>query len=298
MKLPASHSLLSSTMARPYVDSAQGVGIVRSRRYRVLAWILPLLILSWLSLALVDPNPVPYDFMIAYFFGSLFAHATLAAAWGAFGPGAFGWRFPLSMVWLFSLPAAVGINIAFHGGPNDGVVVVGGALLGQWLALQFPLWALVVGFGLHVRHGDEVERGDDASPIRFGIRHLLVVMLIVGVILGIGRVLVANVKITAGDEIYIFAFLAAAAIVLTLPLLLAALMRKRAVPGVLLALVLVSLVMVSEYPLLIQLGMAPGPDFQTIMAINAASAILVLATALVLRWNGFCLYTRGRKVHS
>ena len=49
-----------------------------------------LLAVSWLSICVLDPDPgrcIAETVGIGYFFGSMFAHATLAAAWNAFGPG-------------------------------------------------------------------------------------------------------------------------------------------------------------------------------------------------------------------
>jgi hypothetical protein len=267
-----------------------------ARRNRVFVWMSPLLILSWASLALLDPDPIADEFIfLGYFFGSLFAHATLAAAWTALGPGTLAWRFPLSLAWAVSLPLAVGINIGLNGGPNDGVVIVGGCLLGQWLALQFPLWALALGLGLRLRHSDDVQRSANGNQIRFGIRHLLIVMLIVGVVLGVGRVTVTSLRVSSGSEVPIFAFLAVAAIVVTLPLLLSALMPRLAAPGVLLALLLMALATAGEMPLLDRLGFS-GPETYHFIAINVASAALILASALIVRWNGYRLYARSRSV--
>jgi hypothetical protein len=265
-----------------------------SRRRRVFVWMGPLLVLSWLSIAFLDPDP-PVRGVIAlgYFLGSLFAHATLAAAWAALGPGRFAWRFPLSMAWAISLPLAVGINVGLNGGPGDAVVVVGGSLLGQWLALQAPLWALALGFGWQLRHSGDVEEVANGSQIRFGIRHLLLVMLIVGVVLGIGRIVVSNVRLSGTRETLIFMFLAVAAIVMTLPLLLSALMRRMAALGVVLAILFVVVVSAFELPLLSLLGGA-GPGKRDFLAINTAMAAVILVSASVVRLNGYCLYARAR----
>jgi hypothetical protein len=261
----------------------------------VFAWVSPLLVLSWLSLAFLDPNPPGRDIVwIGYFLGSLFAHSTLAAAWVAFGPGRFVWRFPLSIAWALSLPLAVGICLGVHGGPDDAIVVVGGCLLGQWLALQVPLGALARGFGLHLRQGDDGEGGAKVRQLRFGIRHLLLVMLIVGVILGMGRIAISNISFSGSREAPIFVFLATAAFVLTLPLLLAALMRRNAILGVLLALSFIGVTTALEFPLLKSLG-GSGPEIGHFISINTTSAGLILVIAFVVRLNGYCLHARDRK---
>ena len=49
----------------------------------------PILALSWLSLALLDPDPgsgLSETIGLGFFFGSLFGHTTLSAAWTALGP--------------------------------------------------------------------------------------------------------------------------------------------------------------------------------------------------------------------
>jgi hypothetical protein len=254
-----------------------------------------LLALNWLSLALLNPNTGGNVFMLGYFVGSLFAHPTLAAAWAAFGPGRLAWRVPLSFAWAISLAIALAINFALYGGPNDAFIVVGGCLLGQWLALQLPLWALVLGRGLHLRYSEDAEGESNAGSMQFGIRHLLAVMLIVGVVLGIGRIAAIRVSI-AGMMAPIFAFLAGAAIVLTLPLLLAALMRRMAVLGVLLTLLFTGFATAWETPILSRLGGGSGPQARDFVAINIGSAAFILASALVVRLNGYCLYTKAEKV--
>jgi hypothetical protein len=118
-------------------------------------------------------------------------------------------------------------------------------------------------------------------------------MLIAGVVLGIGRAIVTKVPSWGADEIIIFSFLAAAAIVLTLPLLLAALMRRMAPVGVLLALLFMSVMTAVEMPLLNRLG-SGGPETKDFVAINIGIAALILLVALVVRLNGYCLYTRAR----
>jgi hypothetical protein len=257
---------------------------------------VPFLVLSWFSwfgLALFElrTSVIFAVIFVGYMLGSLFAHATLAAAWVVCGPGPVAWRIPLSLAWTISLPIAVEIHFA----PPSGVVEVGGCLLGQWLAVQLALWGLVRGFGLQLRHRDDVEEGADVGQLRFGIRHLLLVMLITGVVMGIGRVVVSNISYSAGEDTVVFAFFAAAAILVTLPLLLAGLMRRLAAPGVVLALLLIAIVTACEPPIRVRLTSSTAPLISYwVLAINIGSAGLIMASALVVRLNGYCLYTRAR----
>ena len=208
--------------------------------YRVFTWVGTLVALSWLSLAFLDPEPPGRDTTIGvgYFLGSFFAHATLAAAWTAFGPGPLSLRGPLSFVWVLMLPAALGINIRVHGGPDEAAMKWGACLLGQWLLLQVPFWGLALGLGLRLRHIDEVEQVSNRGQLRFGIRHLFIVMFIVAVVLGIGRIIVPMISIS-GQAGAFLAFLALTGIVVTLPLLLGCLMQRQVILGVVLSLLLI-----------------------------------------------------------
>ena len=262
-------------------------------RFSVYLLMGPIILASWLTLAFLDPDPPGRNvYRLGYFLGSLFAHPTLAAAWMALGPGRLIWRAPLSIAWVLSLPIAIGINVSLHGGPPGAAVDVGGCLLLQWLLLQLPLWSLAIALRLQLRHRQHKAAADD-EPIRFGIRHLLIVMTIVGVLLGIGRLVVPLIDLSGGGEVPIFIFLAVAAVILMLPLLLSTLMRRMALPGVLLSLLLVGIATAWELPLMSNLG-GRGPDVEDFIAINVTSASLTLLCAFVVRLSGYRLESRPR----
>ena len=155
-----------------------------------------------------------------------------------------------------------------------------------------PLWAMVAMLQIELRHKQDLEP-DEGHRLRFGIRHLLILMAIVSVLLGVGRLVVPHINISGQGELPIFFFMAVAAIVLLLPLLLAALMRRLALPGVLLALLLVGIATAWELPLLHQLG-GGGPDAEHFIAINVASSAFILICALVVRFKGYRLDMRPR----
>ena len=126
---------------------------------------------------------------IGFFFGTFFGQATLAAAWTASGPGPLKWRISLSIVWVAMLPVAIVINLGIHGGPDDAAFVIGACigacLFGQWLR---PVrCGCVDGVRLRLRHVDDGEGIQDHRERQFGIRHLMVLTTIVGVVLGVGR---------------------------------------------------------------------------------------------------------------
>lgn len=265
------------------------------RHNRVFFGVAPLIAFSLFTLALLDPDPgsgFVETIGLGYFFGSLFAHTTLAAAWSVLGPARLVWRVPLSLVWVLLLPVAIAVNIAINGGPREAPLLLGACLLGQWLLLQFPLWGLRFAFQLQLQHEDEVQGEFDPREWQFGIRQLLIVTTIAGVVFGIGRVIVANLPAQFSlirGEGPIFLFLAAAAIVLTLPLLLAGLLKRNTLLGVTLVLGFLLVGNLLEWPLLKYVHSGPGPKLHDLFAINAFSAALILAVVMTVRLSGYRL---------
>jgi hypothetical protein len=269
-------------------------------RYRVFIWAGPVVALGLLSISLLDPDPpgrLGEQIGLGFFFGTMFSHATLASAWTAFGPGPLVWRLPLSLAWVLSMPVAIGINVGLNGGPDEAAVVVGGCLLGQWFLVQLPLWGLAMGYGLRLRHWSDVSTVTDARERQFGIRQLMIITAIVGVIFGIGRILVVNLghRLNVDGEVAFFAFLAIAAIVITLPVLLASLLPRLALPATLLALVLIGFATAWELPMFLGTGAGRrgGPDAMHFVWINGVTTAWLLALVAVVRLNGYRLATSG-----
>lgn len=263
------------------------------RRYRVFLWVGPLVLLTWLIAALGQDNSRVFGLQatfIALFWGTMFGHTTLAAVWSAFGPAPLVVRLPLSFGWLAMLPVAIFINLHINGGPTGLAFPIGACLLGQWLFLQFPLWGLAIGLGLRLQHCDNVGQRSGQDQLQFTIRQLLVITTIVGVLFGIGRVALPVVIQNVGGST-IFVLLTAAEVVLTLPLVLAALLRRFAITGVLLALVLISAATAWEMPLLQTLGNGLSVEFHILVAINTGTVLIVLLVLTIVRLSGYSLST-------
>jgi hypothetical protein len=132
----------------------------------------------------------------------------------------------------------------------------------------------------------------DCCERQFGIRHLMVITAIVGVIFGAGRILVGRQGATVrlDSDVPAFIFLAVAAIALTLPLLLAGILPRRAIPAVLLVLTLIGLATAWELTLWRVIpGGGGGPETGHFVGINAFTAATILAGVAVLRLNGYQL---------
>ncbi|HEX5103270.1 MAG TPA: hypothetical protein VFV87_05640 [Pirellulaceae bacterium] len=265
------------------------------RRYRVLLWTAPLLLGTWLFSAFSNDDPQGfYQFIfVGLFWGTMFGHTTLAAAWAAFGPGPLLVRLPLSLFWVAMLPVAVAINLSVNSGPGQMAVPIGICLLGQWLALQFPLWGLALWLRLRLQCRGELERNPGREALQFTIRQLVVVTAVVGVIFGVGRVLLPVVAQNYA-QITIFALLCAAAIVLTLPLVLAALLHRFAVPGVLLVLALIAAATAWESPAMQAMDGTSSVPPELLAAINAGTALMILAVLAIVRMCGYSLVPQPR----
>lgn len=268
------------------------------RRSFVLFVLIPLLVFSWIVIATIwlEPGGRSLEYpIIGYLLGTMFGQATMASAWVAFGPLPLLMRGVLSLGWITCMFVAFMLNFAVNEGPGEPEIALtmGGCMLGQWILVQAPLWGLTIGYGLRVRHRTEaIPVG--AAPLQFGIRQLMILTAIVAVFLAIGRVAISQLlqtQISRGSsEVLIFVFLAVAGVVMTLPLLLAALLPRYAIPAALLVVCLIFIGTWAELPLL-SLTFAPGngPDLFHLLWINAFQSLWVVLVVGILRLCGYSL---------
>jgi hypothetical protein len=207
---------------------------MNQKRYLVALVLGPVLLFSWVLLAAFEPNgpggPLEYLF-IGYLIGTMFGQATLAAAWTALGPMRLLWRLPLSFGWIAALSIAFIINVVGSNGPNMQAALVISACLGaQWLLVQIPLWGLAVGYGVWLRHWSDPPQ--TVQDRQFGIRQVMILTGIVALVLGVCRWIVGGAATQFRDPdwngIVIFIFLAAAGVIMSLPLLIAGLLPRYA----------------------------------------------------------------------
>jgi len=232
--------------------------------------------------------------------GSLFGNTAVAAAWAALGPGHLIWRAPLSLFWVALLACGIGLNTMIRGGPGNSVFMFGSLLLMQWALLQVALWGLVFSQGMHLRHAEATNQGIDPRERQFGLRQLILLTAGIGVLFGIGRIVapyfVETIGMVRRDQV-VLVFLGIAEVILTLPLLLAALLKYRTLLAIALALLLVGLATVWEHQLLVLVSGpgAAGAGPNLFYAINAGTAIVMLMLLTIVRLNGYSLATsRGK----
>jgi hypothetical protein len=248
-----------------------------------------LMLVGWLVLLLVWPDDFePWAAAIVnLLLGTLYALTTIAAAWLALGPGRLLVRLPGSiLVTAVNLFCLLG-NLEAHGEPLDGAeYVLAACLLLQWLLVQVPLWLIAIGYGVRLRHREEIVAD---RPLRqFDIRQLLIVTTVVAVLLALGRVLVGRAHSAfAHQEWLVLLFLNVVAVIVSLPLLLAALLPRFALPAVVGVGILVAIFTAWEAPLKEQLALAGGPPAAHFVLLNTFTCLWVLAFVLCLRLSGY-----------
>jgi hypothetical protein len=260
---------------------------------------------SWLLLALLDPIIVrPFQALaIGLLVGMMFAQATLAAGWTAFGPLPLAWRLPLALVWLASVTLAFTLNMLLHhGGDVFGVLAWVGMLLGQWLLAQIPLWVLRHWKRLHVCHQAEMATGRPASDQQFGIRQLMILTAVIATLLGGGRAIILSLELewldrtSMSDEVPLLIFMPLCNVLLALPLLMGPLLPRRPVWGCVVGLGFVCLVTAFEVPVALALSPHPPSRWEDVIvfcSMNYFHAAWATATLFLLRLAGYRLVSPG-----
>lgn len=126
----------------------------------------------------------------------------------------------------------------------------------------------------------------------------MVFTTIIAVMLGAGRFAVLHLSPVSDVQngIPLFIFLACAAIIVTLPLILASLLPRFAIPAVAVALLLAGILTAFEIPLLnrFQRVTGGGPDTLHIVFINGFTSAWVLIIVLIVRTSGYRFGTAAR----
>lgn len=262
---------------------------------RLYSWASGLIGVACLLLGLFHPSDArgPLDYVvIGLLLGTLFGQTTMAAAWTAFGPGHLLLRLPLAMLWVVVIIAAFAAGLAMHQDAEPAFIVgISISLFGQWFLVQIIFWLTIFAWGLRLRQLDDERQDIDPGERQFGIRELMIFTAIIGVTLGIGRIVVQSTAgIGVNGEFVIFLFLGVAAVFVTLPLVLAALLPRHALVACGGVLLLSGLVTVLEMPALELLPRrGGGPDFFHFLWINLFTIVWVLLVTAVVRANGYRL---------
>jgi hypothetical protein len=266
--------------------------------------------LGWLFICLVQPadrRGVFGTIAVGSVVGTIFGHASLAGRWCALGPLALAHRLPLSGAWLAALLISLGCNIAGSPSPEglEVLLIYGAVLVGQWLLVQAPMWFFVRRYGLRIAHQDDLPSDIDERVHQFGIRQVMILTALVGIVLGLGRLLLGGLNASGsfGDwrGILLFAFLAFANAVTALPIVALTMLRRSVLAAIGGALALIALMTVLELPVVAMLG--PGPmnarEYSIFTLISSFECVWIVAVLLILRGGGYRLTSRvGAPTHA
>ncbi|MEO8271650.1 MAG: hypothetical protein ABI557_18145, partial [Aureliella sp.] len=255
-----------------------------------------LLAVSYLSIVLIAPHapPQPTVNLFGYWFGSLYAHASLAAVWAALGPGTLKYRALLSFVWVLALPTGLLPSAGIGGPPIKLVAMFGCSLFGHWLLLRIVLAGLAWHFDLRIGHSSDVIGAAGKNRSQFMMRDLMLLITASACVFAIARLLLP-ILLTVADALTFFIFLSLAAIILNLPLAMAALVKRFVVISVLTSTAFLAVATYFELSVIRALGVS-GPTDIHLITINASSSALILVVAVAVRVNGFRLFVRWKLI--
>jgi hypothetical protein len=258
-------------------------------RHRVFYWNGALAVACCLvTLVLAVCMPRYEDSAVVFLmYGSLFGQIAVAAGWTAFGPGHFIVRWPLAMLWTTILIAIPSLPMIPQG--EYGVAYIYGAWLGgQYLLSALSLGGIALGCGLRLRFHNQF-RAEWKGEGQFGIRQLLIFTAIVAVMLAIGRILFRLEFPEVDRGIWsIIAFMIAAEVLLTVPLL-TVIFRERSAA---IATVLCVLVMAAATPLETHLFTAVAGSAARVSSLkfglaNLTSTLVILMFGITARRSGY-----------
>ena len=232
----------------------------------------------------------------------MIAQLNLLAVWAALAPGRLMVRLPWSLFLATLIWYAVVLGFRCTGGgrglSGQDALMLGLSLLFGVLVTQAPLWMANRWSRWHLA---VVVEGPSAavSERQYGIRHLLAGMTLLGLALGLGRVILPSAdSFRVPLESRLLAVLSAMAVcnlIVTVPCIWCAFAGwSRMLPLAIGWMVYAAVASLAEVGVLILFLGAPGDTklFVAFGVINIAQCVAVWLTCVVLRWTGFQLLRR------
>jgi hypothetical protein len=220
--------------------------------------------------------------LMGFAFGTVLGQACFAGGWMAIGPGSAVWRFALTVAWLFLLALVPTAFVDFL----LLLPVFGGLILLSAL-VQLPLWSLRLYYGVELCHETVPSELPECRIAQFGIGQLIEVTAFIAVLLGIGRALMLYLAWRRQEMMSFMVVLMLASVAVSIPVMMAALLRHRVYLAVATVLIAISLVTLAAVPFLggVTLVSPAGVLFGT----NGATAAWVLAFVASMRLCGYRL---------
>jgi hypothetical protein len=250
-------------------------------------------VVSGLTLVLLpEPSPpenISHYTIIGVLFGGIYGNTTSASIWSSLGDGRHLVRSVLATLWMSALIVGQVLLVLRFRYPGEGVIVLAAMIAVQSFLIQVPIWLLRVLYGLRLADPAS-ESTASAERIQFGIAQMMIFTAIVSVLLGFGRGLLPLLGPISYVPPGVFLLLSVAAVLVTLPIVVATLVERRQPLAIRVAVVFVASTTAAECLLAFTMGPGrAGPDVFHVLGINVVSSLVVLAHAAALRWGGIRL---------
>jgi hypothetical protein len=276
-------------------------------RWRIAVVVPPIVAIGGLLVALAMPGHGSGSisrFVVPFQFGPLVGLTSVAAAWAVFGPGRWIVRLPLSLAWVSLLVVALFANHCrlFRQVHIDFALLPLLGLLSQWLLVQMLFWIPARIYGLRMVHESDLENNsatfDRTAETRrrpqFGVGHLMIFTTFVAMALGVLRV-IAVANIMQRGELLLACTLVVGAIVITLPLFIAAIPGRGWTVVAVVALSIIAVILSSEFGLSQAIGLRNRlPNDWHCVWLYAHTAFWVLLPVCAARMSGYLITIQPR----
>ena len=241
------------------------------------------------------------EWLLAASLGLFIAQVNLVAVWAALAPGRLMVRLPWSLFLATLMWYAVVLGFRWSGRDRftfENAITLGLMLLFGVLVTQLPLWVANRWFRWRLTSVAE-DTSTALSERQYGIRHLLAGMFLLGLALGLGRVVLPldeapSVHLERAFLVLIPA-MAICNLMVTVPCIWCAFAPwSRMLPLAIGWVVYAATVSLTEVGVLILFLGPPGDNrvFAAFGVMNVTQCVTVWLTCVVLRWAGFRLTRR------
>ncbi len=251
-----------------------------------------------ITLACLDPAFVfRGEFLPGLMNGTEWGQVSIAATWCALGPFSLARRLPLAAGWLAGVILANGISLASDlDWRGDLLLIFATQFLLQWVFVQMAIWPIALLFDLRISYRDDGMKDD--RDRHFGIREILILMIVVATVLGVGRLTLKGFTLDQlfriHREIKQGIVIASLNVLIALPLIAAGVSRNRVVLASVAAVAFALIAPVVEVQLLALVRGSPAEQHELFYWVwtNLVQSVWILAVHLVLRTGGYRFVSR------
>jgi hypothetical protein len=216
-----------------------------------------------------------------------FSQVSILAAWNALGDSQRFLR-PIGSILSVLLLWLICFGMPYISGHFPGEFVVPGiAMFAQWILIQMPLWFVRLKFGWRLGTIDQHTPSDAPSKnVQFGIKHLLIWTTVVGVFLGVARIVLRIPEMHTNDALGFSIFLLCNCLFVW-PTVMAGVMNRWLTSALMAAAGITVVISLAEpYVFATLLGTDQTRIF---WIVNSIQFVWIAASLLVLRRFGFRL---------